>query len=178
MKAMAKTPETSIQDLLVRLERWLVKHRARYIAGLNPPATAVDLKELATKLGRKIPEELASLLGWHNGQGQQFIAAFEQSWLLMSCQGIAAAKTMLDPDAAATGWRSAWIPFLDDDAGDYLCLDEKIAVRAFWLGNKEHPVVASSLTAWLHDFVENVERGKYEEEPERGTFLRGAADVG
>src|SRR5207253_4107546 len=68
-----------------------------------------------------------------------------------------------------------WLPFLDDDAGNYLALDTATAgrpIRDFHLGNAEHAVVASSLTAWLDDFVTQVEQGRYEEEPERGTFLR------
>jgi cell wall assembly regulator SMI1 len=164
-----------ITDLLNRLQRWLAVHRPRYLAGLGAPASPAELAELAARLGRPVPAELQSLLRWHNGQGQPFIGAFEQSWLLMSCQNIAAARALLDPDAPASGWHPAWTPFLDDDAGDFLCLDDAGAVRAFWLGNKEHTVVAPSLTAWFDEFVAHVEAGHYEEDPERGSFLRCAS---
>jgi cell wall assembly regulator SMI1 len=127
------------------------------------------------ELNLTLPADLRELLSWHDGQGEDFIGRFEQDWLLMSCQQIIAAKGDLDHDAATTGWNSAWIPFLDNDAGDFLCLDSskpRAPVRGFWLGEKEHQIVAPSLTDWLADFVNNVEKGNYEEEPERGSFLR------
>jgi cell wall assembly regulator SMI1 len=161
-----------IGDVLQRLDVWLARHRLRYLAGLNPPATAAELAALSAKLARPVPDDLQALLRWHNGQGQEFIGAFEQSWLLMSCQSIVANRELLNLDAAATGWRTTWIPFLDDDAGDFLCLDDAGAVRAFWLGNQDHPVVAPSLSAWLDDFVSHVEQGHYTEDPERGHFVR------
>jgi len=166
---------TQIPAVLERLERWLAGRRPRYLSGLNPPATAAQLKELAARLGRPVPEELQALLSWHDGQGEGFVGAFEEHWLLMGCQDIADAKKPLDADAAQTGWRSEWIPFLDDDAGNYLCLDTAAAnrpVRAFYPGKAEHPVLAPSLAAWLADFVTQVEQGTYVEEPERGAFLR------
>jgi len=172
---MAAKSAVGIPQLLERLERWLLKRRPRYLSGLNPPATAVQLKDLAGKVGQPVPEELQELLRWHNGQAPGFIGAFEQNWLLMSCRNIADAKKSLDADADQTGWRKESIPFLDDDAGDCLYLDttaREVPVRAFCLGNAEHAVVAPSLAAWLEDFVTHVERDRYVEDPERGTFLR------
>src|SRR5262245_52914003 len=107
---------TQIPALLERLEHWLARRRPRYLSGLNPPATATQLKELAARLGRPVPEELQALLRWHNGQGEGFVGAFEEHWLLMSCRDIADARKSLDTDIAQTGWRNEWIPFLDDDA--------------------------------------------------------------
>ena len=96
-----------------------------------------------------------------------------------STERVAAAKRSLNEQAPGnghkTGWQPEWIPFLDDDGGDYLCLDTRapgVPVRAFWLGQPEHPVVAPSLTDWVEGFVKAVEMGEYQEEPERGTFLR------
>ncbi len=174
---MASTPSNPnpVHELLDRLERWLRRNRPHFIKSLPPGAAQAQLNELQAKLGLPLPEELRTLLAWHNGQGEDFIGRFEQDWLLMSCEQIVAAKGDLDHDAASTGWNPAWIPFLDNDAGDFLCLDTsqaKAPVRGFWLGQKEHEIEAPCLTDWLADFVENVEKGNYEEEPERGSFLR------
>jgi cell wall assembly regulator SMI1 len=172
---MANPFTKPIPDLLPRLENWLKKHRPRFLEGLPPGASEVQLDSVQRERNLTLPAELRQFLSWHDGQGEDFIGRFEQDWLLMSCEEIMAAKGELDHDAAATGWNSAWIPFLDNDAGDFLCLDTSQAnapVRSFWLGAKEHKIVAPSLRDWLADFVANVEKGNYEEDPERGSFLR------
>src|SRR5262249_4073735 len=165
----------SLPDLLGRLQTWLATYRPRFAAALNPGATPTQLGALEAAIGMKLPQPLRELLAWHNGQRPGFVGGFERNWLLMSTQTITAAKPDLDAGAATTGWHPSWLPVFDDDAGDYLCLDTALAecpVRAFYLGNNEHSVVAPSLDAWFADFVTNVERGEYVEEPERGTFTR------
>ena len=162
---------------LARLENWLAKHRRRFRGGLNRGATAVEIATLEKQLASSIPSELRLLLIWHNGQREDFIGKFEQDWQLMSCTDIAAAKKELDASAPTTGWQKNWLPFLDDDAGDYVFLDtgsNPAPVRAFWLGNKEPETLASSLEVWLAEFVGRVEKEEYHEDPERGTFMRGS----
>ncbi len=162
----APDPHARLRALLKRLQRWLARHRRHYLKCLLPPASAAELDGL--------PDELRVLLGWHNGQSEECIARFQENWLLMSAEQITAAKRDLDTDAAKSGWQPAWVPFLDDDAGNYVYLDTAQPghpVREFWLGNKTHEVVAPSLTAWMETFVHDVEQGKYTEDPERGTFL-------
>lgn len=122
-----------------------------------------------------MPADLRALLAWHNGQGEDFAGAFVQGWLLMSTEQILLAKNTLDDaDGRAPGWDKDWVPFLDDDAGNYVCVDTSAAgaIREFWAGNAEHPVSAPSLRRWLEEFVAAVERGEYVEDPERGRFLR------
>jgi cell wall assembly regulator SMI1 len=168
-----------LRGLLDRLERWLAKHRPRFLASLRPGANEVELHQLEAQLKLPVPAELRTLLAWHDGQGDEPAGRFEENWLLMSTDGILAAKPDLDAAAVGngkgTGWRPEWIPVLDDDSGDYLCLDTAqpgAPVRGFWLGKDEHSAVAPSLTAWVKDFVTAVEAGQYHEDPERGTFLR------
>lgn len=164
-----------LAQTLARLEKWLAQHRPRYRRALLPGARRPELAALERALGVPLPDELRALLAWHNGQGGEFVGTFEESWLLMDSAAIAATKQELEADRAATGWQRAWIPFLDNDQGDFLYLDTRRSgtpVRSFGLGQKKHPVVAPSLSAWLNDFVTAVERGDYREDPERGTFLR------
>lgn len=165
-----------MDELLERLERWLSKHRKRFLSkGLRRGARAQSLGKLEKSLGMHVPTELWALLSWHDGQTATPAGRFEENWLLMSTERIAAAKADLDAGAEDTGWDAKWVPFLDDDNGDYLCLDNSkrpAPVRAFYLGNTEHKVIAPSLQAWLEDFVTALEAGKYHEEPERGAFLR------
>jgi cell wall assembly regulator SMI1 len=167
------------EALLGRLERWLAEHRPRYLQGLLPGARAEELDRLQTELGLPLPAGLRDVLSWHNGQSGEFIGSLEQSWNLMSTAQIAAAKKELDAapsgEQAQTSWKPSWIPFLDDDGGNYLCLDTsqpEAPVREYWAGSPEQPALAPSLAVWLKNFVDAVERGEYVEDPERGAFLR------
>jgi cell wall assembly regulator SMI1 len=172
-------PAERLKGLLDRLERWLAAHRPRLLHALRPGANEVELHALQAQLGRELPAELRTLLAWRNGQGEEFAGRFEEDWLLMEAGEIARAKADLDAGAvgngAGNGWRPEWIPFLDDDAGNYGFLDAsqpEPPVREYGLDQPEPRVVAPSLTAWVEDFVKAVEAGGYEEDPERGTFLR------
>ncbi len=158
--------------LLARLDQWLNTHRERFQQALQPGATAAECHALSAALGKPLPEELCALLTWHNGQNPDVPGAFERNWMLMSTDDIAEAKKELDAQPHE-GWHKNWIPFLDDDNGNYLCLDlgsPGSPVRECWRGRADHPVAAPSLTAWLETFVGALERGEYAEDPERGTL--------
>lgn len=159
--------------LLARLDQWIETHRERFQQALQPGATSAECDALTAALGKPLPETLRALLTWHNGQNPDVPGAFEQNWYLMSTEDIAEAKKELDAEAHA-GWHKDWIPFLDDDNGNYLCLDlgsPNAPVRECWRGRAEHPQVAPSLTTWLEAFVNNLERGAYAEDPERGSLM-------
>jgi cell wall assembly regulator SMI1 len=158
--------------LLARLDQWLNTHRDRFQQALQPGATAAECDALTAALGRPLPEELRALLMWHNGQNPDVPGAFEQNWILMSTEDIAEAKKELDGQPHE-GWHKNWVPFLDDDNGNYRCLDFGASgspVLECWRGRADHPVVAPSLAAWLDAFVTALERGAYAEDPERGTL--------
>jgi cell wall assembly regulator SMI1 len=169
-------PGDAISKLWQRLESWLATHRKRYFEGLAPGATPAELEELQRALGMPLPAELSAWLKRHNGQSYDFTGSFVESWNLMTTRQIAGAKRELDAMATDTpsGWQKTWIPFLSDTQGDYVCLDTTESpppVRELWVGQPEHRIVAPSLTAWFVRFVEEVERGEYNEDPERGLFL-------
>jgi cell wall assembly regulator SMI1 len=165
---------THLTTLLSRVDHWLMEHRRRFHHALLPGATAAECDSLATLLGQPLPEELRSWLSWHNGQSADIPGAFEQNWVLMSAKDIAETKKELDGEAHE-GWQRAWVPFLDDEKGNYLCLDihsPGCPVRECWQGRAEHGVVSPSLAAWVEDFVIALERGAYVEDPERGALVR------
>lgn len=166
-----------VQALLGRLEKWLRQHRRRYAEGLLPGASAQELDATQAALGVPLPQDLRALLSWHNGQSGDFIGHLENNWDLMSAGRIVEAKREMDGgDHAQSGWQPAWVPFLEDDSGNFLVLDTSqpsAPVRECWQGNPDHAVAAPSLAAWLEQFVAAVEQGRYHEDPERGTFLAG-----
>jgi cell wall assembly regulator SMI1 len=174
LAALAPSSGEGMTELLGRLDQWLAAHRERFRHALLPGASAVDCDTLASALGQPLPQDLRTLLTWHNGQSSDVPGAFEQNWHLMSTREIADAKKELDTQPHE-GWHHAWAPFLDDDNGNYLCLDlgsPGCPVRECWRGRSDHSVVAPSLSAWLADFVAALERGAYAEDPERGALLR------
>ena len=90
-KAKADAAGSKVDELLARLEAWLGKHRRRFRKGLRPGATRAELQTLEEDLGRPLPATLRTLLAWHNGQGEDFMGAFEQDWRLMGTEEIATA---------------------------------------------------------------------------------------
>ncbi|HZT80499.1 MAG TPA: SMI1/KNR4 family protein [Gemmataceae bacterium] len=177
--APAPTPAPEgVAGVLARLQRWLEQHRPRYARGLLPGATGQELDALQAEVGVPLPDDLRALLHWHNGQGDDFVGSFEEDWNLMGTWQIAEARRGLVGAGAPPGERRGWVPFLDNDKGDYLFVDAGrpgAPVRAFWLGKPEQPEVAPSLAAWLGQFVNRVENGEYHEDPERGNFARRRA---
>jgi cell wall assembly regulator SMI1 len=163
-----------LPDLLGRVDQWLATHRRRFVKALLPGATPAECAALQSDLGHALPEELHVWLAWHNGQSPDVVGAFESNWSLMSTRQIADVKKELDAEASAN-WHPAWIPFLDDDADNYVCIDARqpgFPVRECWRGKSEHAIIAPSLTAWVMDILAAMERGEYVEDPERGTFYR------
>ncbi len=172
MKKPSPAAEGRLPALLARLDHWLSRHRARFAKGLLPGAAPDQLAALQSELGRPLPDELRALLSWHNGQSPDVAGAFVQSFHLLSAQQIIQVKKELDA-TPPSGWDKAWIPFLDDDNDNYVCVDASASgapVRECWHGKKDHPVVADSLTAWVEQFVTALEKGEYTEDPERGDF--------
>jgi cell wall assembly regulator SMI1 len=170
------TAGDKVTVLLARLDQWMNSKRERFQQALRPGATTAECDALAAEVGKPLPEELRALLLWHNGQNPDVPGAFEQSWILMNTEEIADAKKELD-DHPPEGWQKNWLPFLDDDNGDYRCLDlgsPGCPVLECWRGRADYPVVAASLSAWLESFITALEHGAYAEDPERGTLaLRG-----
>jgi cell wall assembly regulator SMI1 len=149
----------------------MVQHRPRFVPALRPGADPAELHGLTSSFLRPVPQSLLTLLAWHNGQRSDVSGSFEGNWNLMTAGEIAQVKRRLDTDAPA-GWNAGWFPFLDDDSGNMLCLDEGEAVHAFWAHVGTSTVFAPTLLDWLRDFVAALERGDYFEDPERGSFHR------
>jgi cell wall assembly regulator SMI1 len=161
------TAPAGLQALLSRLDQWLQAHRSRFHQGLLPGASSHDMDALQQAIGGPVPEELRTWLSWHNGQNPEVFGALEEDWHPMSAAEIAGAKKDLDAERHE-GWQTDWIPVLEDDSDNLLCLDPVGPVRACWTGKADHPVVAGSLTAWVEQLVTGLEQGKYKEDPERG----------
>jgi cell wall assembly regulator SMI1 len=149
--------DTQLQQALQRIDTWFARHRPRFHAGLNPGAAAAELEGL--------PDELRVMLSWHNGQSGDFVGCFRDNWFLMSAAEIRAAGANI----------KGRIPFLDDDAGNLMCLNttkSPAPVWAYYLDDTTAGIEAPSLMAWMFAFAEELEAGHYVEDPERGRLIR------
>jgi cell wall assembly regulator SMI1 len=174
-EGLPSSPAADLKSLLARLEGWLAKHRSGYLQGLAPGATAEQLAGLEQTLGTKLPAESRTLLEWHNGQNPDLVGAFRESFRLLGTEEIAP-EYRDEVGRHGDDWDKTWIPFLADHQGDFVCVDggqKGAPVREIWRGRHTSEVVASSLTAWVQTFVEEVEAGLYHEDSERGEFIRG-----
>lgn len=146
-----------LQRALDRIEAWFAKHRPRFHKGLNPGASAAELAGL--------PEELRVLLAWHNGQSGDFVGCFQENWFLMSLDEIRTAGANI----------KGRVPFLDDDAGNLMCLNTTktpAPVWAYYLDDSTAGIEAPSLAAFMSTFADDLEAGLYVEDSERGTLMR------
>src|SRR5262249_21595723 len=161
-------------DMPGRTDGGGARPRPRFRGALRPGPAPAELAEFGQALGMPLPEQLGTLLAWHNGQNPDVPGAFVEDWRLMSTAEIAAAKKQLDAESPP-GWNKAWVPFLDDGNGNYVVLDTSelgMPVREGWRGREGAEGVAPSLAAWVADFVTALEGGSYHEDMERGGFHR------
>jgi cell wall assembly regulator SMI1 len=173
VKPLAGLDEAAgVTEVLARLDDWLKQHRKRYHNGLMPGASDRELARLATALRRPVPDELAAWLRWHNGQSEELIGTFVESFNLMSVADII--ETLKDRKGQE-GWDPAFIPILDDYQDDLVVLDTSkpgLPVREVWRGRSDHPEVATSMRGWLESLLADFQSWRYHEDSERGEYMR------
>ena len=66
-------------------------------------------------------------------------------------------------------WRRAWVPFLNNGGGSYLCVDLAAEdggtpgqLIAFWKAGEDRPVEYARVEEWLNELADSVERGTLE----------------
>jgi len=126
---MAPTPTADIKRLYASLATWLKEHSQSTYADLQDPASAADLSALETALGQKLPAELRAALEIHDGE------PYLDSYMIMSASRIQdryqselehadkASPIPSDGTCRAVVWSKGWIPFAEDGAQNFLCID-------------------------------------------------------
>jgi hypothetical protein len=145
-----------------------------FTGGSFPAPRTPTCDTLAAALGTPLPDELLTLLKWHNGQSADAVGAFERDFFLPNTAQIAQAINDLRSEPG-NGWKPGLIPFLADDQDDFLCLDTTrpgTPVAECWRGKTIPRLTAPSVTSWLEEFAAALERSEYVEDPERGSFRR------
>ncbi len=175
-----------------RIETALKKQASETIKELAPPATNDILNQLQQKMG-VMASELIESLRIHDGQNHGY-HALSYPWQLLNSDDIQEnAKRLLElfpveeyPDGrTAYGfvkediWNEKWIPFASDESGNFLCVDYDpaeggdIGQVILWASDPPYvEVIAPSYRAWLEQFANDLEAGKYKWDTEDNSWSR------
>ncbi len=169
---------------IARLDAALRAVHPEFLAAHAPGATIEQIDALEALTGKPLPGTLRDLLAWHNGVGTRgALATFDGPWNFMSVEQIIEAIEMLrdllehEQDWKQQNWWGYdWIPFLEDNFGDHVCVDLDgggtlendgqpftggVAgqIMQFDHAAELRVVVAPSLDIWLTALVQAIEEG-------------------
>lgn len=167
----APAPAAGDPEALVdRLDRCFAQRRPDYLASLRPGVSDAAVSAAEEGLTAPLPPVLRALFLWRDGEPTGAQEAFRQEYRLLSLDEALRAKAVLDVllDAGefeyADWWHPHWFPFLDNGAGDLLCVDLDGSfggypgqVLEFWHDMEERPIVAPHLEAWLTAFLDGID---------------------
>ncbi|AWM40973.1 SMI1 / KNR4 family protein [Gemmata obscuriglobus] len=156
-------------ELVGRLDAWLARNRADYYARLRPGLSHAAWLDFESQLGVKLPDAFRVLYQWRDGQGDTF-DSFHGNRQWMPAEDIGRVKTLMDGmigyDFEPGWWDPNWVPFLENGAGSYLCVDvagpEPGRLVEFWNRDHDRPEIAPSLEWWTYKFVTSLERDRWE----------------
>ena len=160
-----------VPDLIDRTDRWLRANRPDYHARLRPGVDDTRLNDFERGFGVTLPEAFRLLYKWKDGQNATFSQSLVANFMFEPLDEVARTKELLDGMIGfdfedRKWWRRGWIPFMHNGGGDYLCLDLTAEdggtpgqLLTFWHDNPRRAVRSASMTAWLTDLVESMERG-------------------
>lgn len=161
-----------MNTLVGRLDAWLAAHRPGFHAALNPGATPAALDALAARAGHALPPLLRELLTWRDGEPFDRFAGLAPGQVWMSITRITEELQLMDGMAAAgefgspDWWRRGWLPFLENGAGDLVCIDlvgsfdgEPGQIIEFVHDDAARTITYPSLAGWLGTLVEALEAG-------------------
>ncbi|MEM8672009.1 MAG: SMI1/KNR4 family protein [Planctomycetota bacterium] len=163
-----------IDDLIVRMDKWLRNNRSDYYGSLLPGATDVAFAEFESKFSLRLPNEFRSFYRWRNGQPASELASFQDNLMFTPLNDVAEIKDTLDGMIGndfedPEWWRRGWVPFLASGSGDHLCIDLVAEdggtpgqLISFWHDDEERDVEFPSLADWLSDLVQSMEDGTLE----------------
>jgi cell wall assembly regulator SMI1 len=162
------------EALIGRLDRWLATNRPDYYAHLLPGVTDAHLDAFEARFSLKLPEAFRELYRWRNGHDMIRSESLQHNLMFSSLEDIARVKELMDDLIGSDfkdprWWRRSWVPFLENGAGDHLCLDLTAEdggtpgqVLTFYHDWDSRPIRFPSMEAWLADLVESMESGRYE----------------
>ncbi len=174
-----------MQDIWKRIEKWLEQHLSNMSKGLSPAATDEQIRSAEQLLGVKFPDDMKESFSIHDGQSGRATPLVGE-WQLFSLKYMVsdwqAMKELFDAgDLSSDGisietigpvqaqwWNPKWIEIATNGAGDLYCVDFDPApggtvgqIVVFWHMVSKRQVIATSFRAWLEQFADDLEHGKY-----------------
>ena len=165
--------EETFSSLLSNIDQWLAENRSEYYAKLKKGASLEQLSQFKNRFNLVLPEAFELLYLWRNGQQESYSASFCGNRMLMSLESITSTKEMLDEMIGTDfedpeWWKSDWVPFLENSAGDYLCVNLASAedqqfgqLIEFWHAHKDRKIVFASLQDWAKELHQSMTSGTY-----------------
>jgi cell wall assembly regulator SMI1 len=177
-----------------RIVAWLAVNAPAILADLQPGASEEEIAETEAFLGATLPDDVKDSYRIYNGQAGEGPSLIEY-WNLLSLEGIRREwdewKFLLDDfdeDHARVQprgpiqkywWHPSWIPITTDGSGNHLCLDLIPApggtvgqIIEMWHDDDIRPLIAPSFRAWLSDFADDLEAGRYVFDEAEGGLYR------
>ena len=116
-----------VSPILAQIEDWLASHRPQYRSLLNPPAGEYLFDALRSTAGVVLPDGVKRFYEWHDGQQAGTYDPLLQNLTFMTLMEIATTQQMhqhvsVFDQWSEEHWQPAWVPFLSNGGGDYLCI--------------------------------------------------------
>jgi len=176
-----------MSDWLLTIDGWLRENRPAYYSRLRPGVDHYAIAAAEQALGIRLPEALAQLYMWKDGQPDDCYDSLFYNLMFPSLERSATTAAVMTEDRtefeAPDWWLSSWFPFLDNGAGDLVCVDVEGAfggrpgqVLSFWHETADRDIEYASVEAWGETFAASLKRGLWHETPE-GTFRPSAAST-
>lgn len=172
-----------MSSIWARFEAWLAANAPQLLDELNPGATDAELGQLAAAIGTEPPADFVAFYRVHNGQRGSAGGLLDGEELLSVPRMLAEWTIWHDllqggdfeginsdpaPGVRADWWHPCWLPLTYDGAGNHCCLDLAPApggtrgqIIRMWHDDAERPLVATSFTEWLAQYVAGLEAGDY-----------------
>ena len=170
-------------SIWTRFEAWLATNAPHLLDELNPGAPDTELAQLAMVIGAELPPDFLAFYRVHNGQrndegglldGEELLSIPRMlaEWTvwndLLKGGDFEGAVSTPDADVRADWWNPLWLPLTYDGAGNHCCLDLSPApggtrgqIIRMWHDDAERPLLASSFTEWITQYITALEAGEY-----------------
>ncbi len=189
-----------------RIWTWLEEHAPDKADLIQGPAESEELASAQELFGIELPADFRELYQTMNGSDPEGadVGAYpstddfeEMSFCPMALEKVIREWKMQlagendddRPDETSDGvlvkwWDKAWIPFAGNGAGDYYCIDmaptatgTRGQVITHWNETGSHKILAPSLSVYLSNLADALERGDCEYDEMFGVILKEKEEI-